>query len=280
MAKVLLVEDDVNLREIYAARLQAEGFETSTADDGEKALAVAVKERPDLIILDVMMPKISGFDVLDILRSTPETKNAKIMMMTALSQDSDKERGEKLGANRYLVKSQVTLEDMLLNAKQLLEEVSVPASDEQTVPAQANASAEVDSAVNSLAAKAPAVPAEPVAPVLEPTSGPIVDSQVAEPLVAEPPVPAAVDEPVVQPPTEPVPPQPEPVDEPTIQTQPASENDVQDTSSQQPTTITEPIEPEPVQHTVPQPPSDNDFSTVQTPGTVIQPTTPADDSES
>ena len=92
MAKLLLVEDDNNLREIYAARLGAEGYDIVTAVDGEDALAVAVKERPDLIVLDVMMPKISGFDVLDILRSTPETKDAKIMMMTALSQDSDRER--------------------------------------------------------------------------------------------------------------------------------------------------------------------------------------------
>ena len=68
MAKVMLVEDDNNLREIYEARLLAEGYEIVTARDGEEALAIAVKERPDLIISDVMMPKISGFDVLDILR--------------------------------------------------------------------------------------------------------------------------------------------------------------------------------------------------------------------
>ena len=109
MAKLMLVEDDMNLREIYAARLSAEGYQVVTASDGEEALATAVKEKPELIILDVMMPKISGFDVLDILRSTPETKTAKVIMMTALSQQSDRERGERLGADRYLVKSQVTL---------------------------------------------------------------------------------------------------------------------------------------------------------------------------
>src|SRR5438128_7862655 len=120
MAKIMLVEDDNNLREIYEARLLAEGYEIVSAKDGEEALALAVKAKPDLIILDVMMPKISGFDVLDILRSTPETKDTKIIMMTALSQDSDKARGETLGANKFLIKSQVTLEDVVSTAKELL----------------------------------------------------------------------------------------------------------------------------------------------------------------
>lgn len=112
MAKILLVEDDNNLREIYGERLMAEGYEIVSAKDGEEALAVAVREKPDLIISDVMMPKISGFDMLDILRQTPETKLTKVIMMTALSQSEDKERADKLGADKYLVKSQVTLEDM------------------------------------------------------------------------------------------------------------------------------------------------------------------------
>lgn len=120
MAKILLVEDDISLREIYAARLQAEGYEVVVASDGEEALAVAVRDKPDLVICDVMMPKISGFDVLDILRSTPETKHAKIIMMTALSQQSDRERGERLGADKYLVKSQVTLEDVVNTVSELL----------------------------------------------------------------------------------------------------------------------------------------------------------------
>jgi DNA-binding response OmpR family regulator len=70
MTKIMLVEDDNNLREIYEARLSAEGYSIVTAPDGEAALALAGKERPDLIITDVMMPKISGFEMLDILRNT------------------------------------------------------------------------------------------------------------------------------------------------------------------------------------------------------------------
>ncbi|HUC95830.1 MAG TPA: response regulator, partial [Candidatus Saccharimonadia bacterium] len=120
MAKIMLVEDDNNLREIYQARLNAEGYDTVTAMDGEEALALVGKEKPDLIILDVMMPKISGFDTLDILKNSPLTKDIKVIMMTALSQAEDKIRAQKLGAQNYLVKSQVTLEDIVKAVKDAL----------------------------------------------------------------------------------------------------------------------------------------------------------------
>ncbi len=113
MQKIMLVEDDDNLREIYSIRLTAEGYQIVMAHDGEEALAVAVKERPNLIITDAMMPKISGFDMLDILRSTPEMKDIKVIIMTALSSEEQRARGESLGANRYLVKSQVGIEDVV-----------------------------------------------------------------------------------------------------------------------------------------------------------------------
>src|SRR3982751_3356141 len=135
MPKVMLVEDDNNLREIYEARLAAEGYTIISAKDGEEALALAVKERPDLIISDVMMPKISGFDMLDILRSTPEIKNTKIIMMTALGQAEDRARADKLGADRYLVKSQVTLEDVVKVAHEIL--ADQPAAPAAAAPAAA-----------------------------------------------------------------------------------------------------------------------------------------------
>ncbi|MBR0479922.1 response regulator [Candidatus Saccharibacteria bacterium] len=113
MSKVMIVEDDASLREIYSIRFTADGYEVVSAGDGEEALAVAVREKPDLILSDVMMPKISGFDMLDILRATPETADIKVIMMTALSSDDQRARGERLGANRYLVKSQVGIEDVV-----------------------------------------------------------------------------------------------------------------------------------------------------------------------
>lgn len=123
MTKILLVEDDKSLREIYGVRLLAEGYDIVSAGDGEEALAMAIKERPQLIISDVMMPKISGFDMLDILRSTTETKSIKVIMMTALSSDDQRARGEQLGADRYLVKSQVGIEDVVRTVHEVLGDV-------------------------------------------------------------------------------------------------------------------------------------------------------------
>jgi len=132
MTKILLVEDDKSLREIYGVRLLAEGYDIVSAGDGEDALAMAIKERPQLIVSDVMMPKISGFDMLDILRSTTETKDIKVIMMTALSSEDQRARGEALGADRYLVKSQVGIEDVVRTVHEVLGDA--PVAGQQTTP--------------------------------------------------------------------------------------------------------------------------------------------------
>ena len=139
MTKVMVVEDDAALREIYSIRITAEGYEVVSAGDGEEALAVAVREKPDLILSDVMMPKISGFDMLDILRATPETANIKVVMMTALSSDDQRQRGERLGADRYLVKSQVGIEDVVNTIHEVLGDrpATEPAPAPNTTPAAA-----------------------------------------------------------------------------------------------------------------------------------------------
>jgi len=115
--KILLVEDDEALASVYKSRLDIEGFETRGVYNGEEALSAAMDFRPDLILLDAMMPKISGFDVLDILRNTPETADIRVIMLTALSQPKDKERAEALGVNDYLVKSQVVIGDVIERVK-------------------------------------------------------------------------------------------------------------------------------------------------------------------
>ena len=120
MTKILLVEDDNSLREIYGVRLLAEGYTVVSAADGEKALALAISERPDLIISDVMMPRISGFEMLDLLRGNESTKNVKVIMLTALSSEHQRERGDALGADRYLVKSQVGIEDIIRTVHEVL----------------------------------------------------------------------------------------------------------------------------------------------------------------
>jgi two-component system phosphate regulon response regulator PhoB len=121
LKRILLVEDDDALANVYLTRLQAEGFDTRRVQNGEDALAEALNYKPDLVLLDAMMPKVSGFDVLDILRNTPETANLKIIMLTALSQESDKERADSLGVDDYLVKSQVVIADVVERIKHHLE---------------------------------------------------------------------------------------------------------------------------------------------------------------
>lgn len=115
--KILLVEDDTALAAVYKSRLELEGFDIREVNNGELALSAAVEYKPDLILLDAMMPKISGFDVLDILRNTPDTANIRIIMLTALSQPKDKERAESLGVDDYLVKSQVVIGDVVDRVK-------------------------------------------------------------------------------------------------------------------------------------------------------------------
>lgn len=115
--KILLVEDDDTLASVYKTRLHAEGFDLKRVPNGEDALAAALEYKPDLILLDIMMPKVSGFDVLDILRNTPETTNMKVIVLTALNQDSDRQRAEEMGVDDYLVKSQVVIADIIERIK-------------------------------------------------------------------------------------------------------------------------------------------------------------------
>jgi CheY-like chemotaxis protein len=176
MSKVMVVEDDAALREIYSIRITAEGYEVVSAGDGEEALAMAVREKPDLILSDVMMPKISGFDMLDILRATPETANIKVVMMTALYSDDQRQRGERLGADRYLVKSQVGIEDVVNTIHEVLGDraapvavepapaVAAPAPESAPAPTPAPAPAPMAVPTSTPAPVPPVAPAAPVAP--------------------------------------------------------------------------------------------------------------------
>ena len=130
--KILLVEDDTALASVYRSRLELEGFEISEVHNGEDALSATVAFKPDLVLLDAMMPKISGFDVLDILRNTPETANIRVIMLTALSQPKDKERAEQLGVDDYLVKSQVVIGDVVARVRHHL---GLPAASTPATPA-------------------------------------------------------------------------------------------------------------------------------------------------
>ncbi len=225
MTKIMVVEDDQSLREIYSIRLTAEGYEVCSAGDGEEALAIAVKERPDLVISDVMMPKISGFDMLDILRSTPETKDIKVIMMTALSSDDQRKRGENLGADKYLVKSQVGIEDVIAAVHEVLGGAAgapmpaqptppaIPADQRMAIPQPvaapdepAPAPAPAAPAQPAPAAPAPEVPAQPVAPAPAPEAP--VAPVAPQPAAPAPEMPAPAPAAPAQPAPAPVPPVP------------------------------------------------------------------------
>lgn len=198
MTKILLVEDDKSLREIYGVRLLAEGYDIVSAGDGEEALAMAIKDRPNLIISDVMMPKISGFDMLDILRSTTETKDIKVIMMTALSSDDQRERGEALGADRYLVKSQVGIEDVVRTVHEVLADapVTAPAPSFGTpAPAVGMRPAPMPAPAPRPAAAPAVAPAAPQAPAPAPAA-PITPTPAPAPTFTQPaPAPAGLPQP-------------------------------------------------------------------------------------
>ena len=216
MTKILLVEDDKSLREIYGVRLLAEGYDIVSAGDGEEALAMAIKERPQLIVSDVMMPKISGFDMLDILRSTTETKDIKVIMMTALSSEDQRQRGEQLGADRYLVKSQVGIEDVVRTVHDVLGDIPGAApSPQQTFGTPAPSAVPraappvparpAPNQAPPAAAPAPAAPQPPVAPVVDttaPQAPPVVPPTPPQPQAPAAPQPVAPIAPAAEPPTQ------------------------------------------------------------------------------
>jgi CheY-like chemotaxis protein len=195
MTKILLVEDDKSLREIYGVRLLAEGYDIVSAGDGEEALAMAIKDRPNLIISDVMMPKISGFDMLDILRSTTETKDIRVIMMTALSSEDQRARGESLGADRYLVKSQVGIEDVVRTVHEVLGDAPVTSVPSFGAPAPAVGMRPAPTTAPAPRPVAPAAPAPVQAPA--PAAQPAQVAPVpAAPTFTQPaPVPAGLPQP-------------------------------------------------------------------------------------
>lgn len=118
---ILLVDDDLTLREMYTERLKTEGFTVETAKDGEEALAKAKDLKPNIILLDIMMPKINGLDVLRKLKQAPETENIPVIVLTALIQDREKMESITRGADDYIVKSEMMPGDVIAKVKNLLD---------------------------------------------------------------------------------------------------------------------------------------------------------------
>jgi CheY-like chemotaxis protein len=117
---ILVVDDDITLLEMYVERIKTEGAVVLEAKDGEEALQVARQNKPSIILLDLMMPKINGFDVLKALKSDPETTNIPVVVLTALSDDQKKQQARALGATDFIVKSESLPIDVIEKIKNIL----------------------------------------------------------------------------------------------------------------------------------------------------------------
>ena len=119
--KILLVEDDSFLSNMYATKLELEGYEVVIAEDGEAGYEKAVSEKPDVILLDIMLPKLDGFGVLEKVRSNDATQSVPVILLTNLSQDEDIQKGLSLGANDFLVKAHFMPSEVVKKIKILID---------------------------------------------------------------------------------------------------------------------------------------------------------------
>jgi DNA-binding response OmpR family regulator len=120
MKKILFIEDESALQKTFGEILSQEGYEMISALDGEIGLRLAKSEKPDLILLDLILPKVHGFDVLKELKENEETKDIPIIVLTNLERIEDVERALELGATTYLVKANYTLEEVIEKVKKAL----------------------------------------------------------------------------------------------------------------------------------------------------------------
>lgn len=118
--KILLVEDDTFLLGMYATKFELDGFKVIMAEDGEKAIRAALKELPDIILLDIILPKLNGFEVLKQLKLEPTTAEIPVILLTNLSQKDEIEQGLKIGAEDYLIKAHFMPSEVVEKIKKIL----------------------------------------------------------------------------------------------------------------------------------------------------------------
>lgn len=118
--KILLVEDEPILSNLLRQRLEKENFQVTLARDGSEAIKSLKQEKPDLILMDIILPKISGFEVMEAMKSDPTLQSAPVVVISNLGQESDVERGQSLGAVGYFVKAQLSVEDLVSKVKEFL----------------------------------------------------------------------------------------------------------------------------------------------------------------
>jgi len=121
--KILMIEEDYFLRKIYKNKLTSIGFEFIEATNGEEGLNKLISEKPDLVLLDLILPQKNGFDVLIEIRKNKEFKDTLVIILSVLSQKSDVKRGLDFGAQEYLVKSEMSLSDVVDKVKYWAEKI-------------------------------------------------------------------------------------------------------------------------------------------------------------
>lgn len=121
MAKnILIVEDDKFLRELIAEKLESEGYKTSEAIDGEEGMKKITKEKPDLVLLDLILPGIDGFEILSRIKDNPELAKIPVVILSNLGQKEEVERGLKMGAVDYMIKAHFTPREIIDKIKKIL----------------------------------------------------------------------------------------------------------------------------------------------------------------
>ncbi|TAH35879.1 response regulator [Candidatus Saccharibacteria bacterium] len=138
--KVFIVDDNIELAEIYGAALAAEGFEVQRCKDTSTAVAEGTTIVPDLILLDIMMPGLNGFDALVAFRNTIQTSTTKIIMFSALNQSEDIEKARTLGADGYIVKSTTSVDEVVAEVKAALGVTATPPAPQTGQSTQVDAS--------------------------------------------------------------------------------------------------------------------------------------------
>ena len=120
LMKVLLIEDDKFLRTVLERKLLSEGFEVISATNGEEALEKIISDKPDIILLDIILPKKNGFMILENIKKDPELRRIPVLIMSNLGQEEDIKKGISLGANEYFVKAKVSLDDIIKKIKEFV----------------------------------------------------------------------------------------------------------------------------------------------------------------
>ncbi|MFA6533812.1 MAG: response regulator [Patescibacteria group bacterium] len=128
---ILLVEDDTFLAGMYKTKFEMEGFTIITAEDGLKGFQLAKEKKPDIILLDILLPKMDGFEVLEKVRASKDTKDIPVIMLTNLGQKEDVKKGLERGANGYLIKAHFMPSEVVEKVKMVLKNSGQPVAEDQ-----------------------------------------------------------------------------------------------------------------------------------------------------